>query len=623
MQSSVAQKDAAEGELERLQRSVEEKTLQVQQQEEKVKELNEQYHKFKSLLEQKGFSVSRRQNTTTTYEMVTNVNSSTRYRRRHETKNVLEFIHGGKEGSLYGAWDYVSSTADNQTMDKLISGLKRGKYIQGLFHKTMKHYQNSEEALKQAVLMKYQNFLSRRKYALVCKTQSSVFDPNSELWVPCNMKCLGLDLRVPCITISDKRVENFVKSLDIGHVNQIPNAPGVFRTITGLVFMVIDLHLRLPHLSRKLTWFNENTNHFIFQFSDDGAPESSQLTMSIGSLTCWNFGDRVRSRDFQYILHCVSLGEKHEVLESIWKQHTDEMEMLEGNVFNVCDRQCTLEFQPSADMSWQSWANNELNQAATYPSPYANVSKGNMCTMGATIGLREEDLFKPFTLEIRKSHVNKVDNFMNSLPSNLSEKNRHARKLKFMAESGIRQLGPPRIGIFADRQRPEPVHCEINAWQHLLNIIYREAVQRGKFTEFIDILSASAVGQSTHQGTVPEKPRVFVSHDDGAGERSTQVDIVNDSNTKFVSGLGNAISSFQKDSSSELGCGLGYLASVVKEHYSDEAQRHNKLPVRLIGDQAIALANFSYRLIDSLKIVEESPAQKLKRLVLGKNCPVS
>ena len=103
------------------------------------------------------------------------------------------------------------------------------------------------------------------------------------------------------------------------------------------------------------------------QFSDDGAPESSQLTMSIGSLTSWNFGDRVRSRDFQYILHCVSLGERDEVLQSIWKQHTDEMEMLEGNVFVVSNKQCTVEFQPSADMSWQSWANNELSQADTYP----------------------------------------------------------------------------------------------------------------------------------------------------------------------------------------------------------------------------------------------------------------
>ena len=100
--------------------------------------------------------------------------------------------------------------------------------------------------------MKYKNLLSKRKYALVCTTQSSVFDPNSDLWVPRNMKCLGTDSTVPCVTISDKNVENFVVSLDIGHVNQIPNSPGVSREITGLVFMTIDFHLRLPHLCHKL-----------------------------------------------------------------------------------------------------------------------------------------------------------------------------------------------------------------------------------------------------------------------------------------------------------------------------------------------------------------------------------
>lgn len=72
-------------------------------------------------------------------------------------------------------------------------------------------------------------------------------------------------------------------------------------------------------------------------------------------------------------------------------------------------------------------------------------------------------------------------------------------------------------------------------------------LQRGTFTKFTDIMSASAVGQITDQGTVTEKPRVFVFHDDGAGERSTKVDFVNDSNTKFVSSLGNAISCFQKE----------------------------------------------------------------------------
>ncbi|RMX56019.1 hypothetical protein pdam_00024980 [Pocillopora damicornis] len=55
------------------------------------------------------------------------------------------------------------------------------------------------------------------------------------------------------------------------NIGQIYNAPGVSRTITWLVSMIIDLHLRLPYLSHKLIWFNDNMNHFMMQFSDDGA----------------------------------------------------------------------------------------------------------------------------------------------------------------------------------------------------------------------------------------------------------------------------------------------------------------------------------------------------------------
>ena len=99
--------------------------------------------------------------------------------------------------------------------------------------------------------------------------------------------------------------------------------------------MTMELHLRLPHLCWHLVWFHGNANHFVFQFSDDGAPETSQLSMSIGSVTFWNLGERVRSRDYQYLLHCVSLGEKHDALESLWHQHTEEMLLLESSVFTV------------------------------------------------------------------------------------------------------------------------------------------------------------------------------------------------------------------------------------------------------------------------------------------------
>ena len=76
--------------------------------------------------------------------------------------------------------------------------------------------------------------------------------------------------------------------------------------------------------------------------------------MSIGSLTCWNLGDRVRSREYQYLLHCLSIEEKDPVMQDLWLQHSDEMLLLEGNILTVCGSQCTVEFQPSADQSWQS-----------------------------------------------------------------------------------------------------------------------------------------------------------------------------------------------------------------------------------------------------------------------------
>ena len=211
----------------------------------------------------------------------------------------------------------------------------------------------------------------------------------------------------------------------------------------SLVFIIIYLHLRVSHLSHKLVLFDENENHFILQFSDDGAPETSELTMSIGIMVWWNFGDQVRSRGFQYLLHCVSVKEKDQLMHDLWQQHTEEKKILEGNVSNVCNKDCTAEFQPGADMSWQSCAANELNQAASYTVPYANVHKGNMSTMGGSIGMHESDTLKPFTMEKRNSHVIKISSFMSSLPSSMTEKNRHSRKLQFMAENGIRQLGPP------------------------------------------------------------------------------------------------------------------------------------------------------------------------------------
>ena len=59
-----------------------------------------------------------------------------------------------------------------------------------------------------------------------------------------------------------------------------------------------------------------------------------------------------------------------------------------------------------------------------------------------------------------------------------------------MAANGYRQIRPPRIGVFADRQRPKPVHNKINGWKHLLNLVYKGALRRNRVESFLEILRA-------------------------------------------------------------------------------------------------------------------------------------
>ena len=68
--------------------------------EKRLHNVTKEYEKLEVVLAQKQNAKKVRQNTSTTFEMINNPNSSTRYHRRHETKNVLDFIHGGEEALL-------------------------------------------------------------------------------------------------------------------------------------------------------------------------------------------------------------------------------------------------------------------------------------------------------------------------------------------------------------------------------------------------------------------------------------------------------------------------------------------------------------------------------------------
>ena len=91
--------------------------------------------------------------------------------------------------------------------------------------------------------------------------------------------------------------------------------------------------------------------------------------------------------------------------------------------------------------------------------------------------------------------------------------------------------------------------------------------------------------------------------------------MVNEANQRLVSHIETHCGKRQHVQSTKHGCGLRYLVPTIKEHYSDEKKRYNKLPSRLIGDQAISLARYGYRLVDGL---ESDESQHLRTLVLGR-----
>ena len=482
---------------------------------------------------------------------------STRYKRRAATEAKLRSIHGSLKGATIGAWDFLSKNVDTERIEELLSSFKRGKLLKKLIKNVAnKHAGNDDDSMKKAVAMRHVIAKSRRLYQYYCKLETSVYCEESHEW--------KLKESVTGNTpISDYKINKHVKGLDIGEVYPLDGACGVYRTISSLCHMIINLTNRLFALKQNLIWFKGNENHFIFEFSDDGAPEKKDGSMSIGTLTPWNLGSLVRSRNYNYLLHSVSVPEKDQICNDLWLDHSVEMRSMEGNIFVIDGKRVTVEFQPSADMAWQMHIAGELNSAAVHPSPYAhNLHKSELGLMNKSVGHKETDTWQPPTEESRTRDLKLLNDYRATLSDQLTDKARHDLELEFMAKNTIRQLREPVIGMYyANLLRPEPLHMEINAFEHLLNLMYQEADKQSKIDAFLLTL---------------------------------------------------------KNSIEDKGCGLNSVAKSVRDHYDCEETRSNKLQIRLIGEQAIKLAKYGYRLADIFAVDVSCGLLRIKYLVICK-----
>ena len=202
--------------------------------EKEVELLQQQHEKLKSTLNQKQFSRTKKELNPITFENINDSANRTHYNRRIETKNILEYIHGGLSGAFFGAWDFILGYGDETLIKKFIFSYRRGKFIEKLYGKFIDKHFHSEDSMKRALAMKYQTFMSRRKFEFIYKIQKRSFGIETQEWRKNSITYGVYNLNLKTASVSNKSVELFVRSLDIGDVSIIPGISGVSRTITGL-----------------------------------------------------------------------------------------------------------------------------------------------------------------------------------------------------------------------------------------------------------------------------------------------------------------------------------------------------------------------------------------------------
>ena len=88
--------------------------------------------------------------------------------------------------------------------------------------------------------------------------------------------------------------------------------------------------------------------------------------------------------------------------------------------------------------------------------------------MGCYVGSDNSTMWKVATKESREEELKKLQDFRDS-NCEQNEERKHKLELEFMTEYCLR------IGDFAYQISPEPLHLEVNTWQHVSDVMYIES----------------------------------------------------------------------------------------------------------------------------------------------------
>ena len=120
----------------------------------------------KVILNQAELRHVRRNTNPTDLNMISDRSNSSRFKRKTQTRQILNVIHGREHGAIYGNFDFLQTAASRETMDQLITNYKNGQFLQNKLDKVTKKFETGDIVLRQAIVVKYaeENMTTSQKH---------------------------------------------------------------------------------------------------------------------------------------------------------------------------------------------------------------------------------------------------------------------------------------------------------------------------------------------------------------------------------------------------------------------------------------------------------------------------
>jgi hypothetical protein len=158
-----------------------------------------------------------------------------------------------------------------------------------------------------------------------------------------------------------------------------------------------------------INWLGREKGHFLVALGEDGAPFGKSNEACSWLVSFLNVVEKVASPDPNFLICGANCKEDHPSMVEYAKHLSPEVTSIASKTFSVRSQEVKFEIKLiPADMKWLSTFSAELNNAAAYPCPFANVKKDELKLRGHSLGNGPEHKWQPWSYKSRVVIAKKV-----------------------------------------------------------------------------------------------------------------------------------------------------------------------------------------------------------------------